>query len=66
MKHRHAFGPWVLHKEGPNAHLPDKEFVASLRLEPFWTQKCDCGYEHHVRTMSKPRASFRFRELSRR
>lgn len=61
-KHKHKYGPWVLHNPGA---LPDKEFIKGLTFPPFWYQSCGCGYENWIRNLSKPLASFKFNQMWR-
>ena len=61
--HRHRFGQWRLHRTGRHPELSDKEYARAGNFPPFWVQRCDCGWEHWYRSMSRPLASMRFREM---
>jgi hypothetical protein len=63
VRHQHQFSAWKLHKQGPNSDLPDEEYIKSLRLEPFWIQRCSCGHEHYYRSSTKPLRSFSFMKM---
>jgi len=59
-KHRHKYGPWKMHNPTDKT---DEEFRKSLKLPPFWLQKCECGYENWIRTSKRPLASFSFNQM---
>jgi hypothetical protein len=63
VRHRHRFGPWLLHKSGKHEDLPDKEFVSATDFDPFWVQSCTCGHQHWYRSRTRPLASMKFREM---
>ena len=63
MKHRHSYGPWTMVKIGKYADLPDKEFISSCWVPPFWKQECECGFEQWIRGSKRPLARYKFREM---